>query len=267
MNANFLTLLFGATLFSGIIYAIDKFLWQPKRRAAGINTQPKIIEYCRSFFPILLLVLVIRSFIFQLFVVPSGSLEPTIMPKAFIVVNQFAYGLRLPVSETKVIPIGEPKRGDIVLFHSPVQPNKDLIKRLIGLPGDKISYINRVLYINGEKMPQTFISYTTDSDNTEGPTWTVKVMEEDFMGIKHKIYVCAEPTSNSCPGAKNVDFYNLVVPAGHYFMMGDNRDNSDDSRFWGFVPETNIMGRGWLVLFSWNSSTSSIRWDQVGSKL
>ena len=267
MNANFLTLLFAATFFSGIIYAIDKFVWQPKRRSASILTMPKIVEYCRSFFPILLLVLVIRSFIFQLFVVPSGSLEPTIMPKAFIAVNQFAYGLRMPVSETKIISVSEPKRGDIVLFHSPVQPNKDLIKRLIGLPGDKISYINRVLYINGEKMPQTFVGYTTDSDGPGSPTWTVKIMEENLLGVKHKIYVCADTQNSTCPGATSIDFYNLIVPAGHYFMVGDNRDNSDDGRFWGFVPEANIMGKGWFILFSWNSLTSSIRWDQVGKKL
>jgi signal peptidase I len=265
MNANFLTLLFAATLFSGIICLIDPFIWLPKRKLSGIDKQPKVVEYSRSFFPVLALVLIIRSFIFQLFVVPSGSLEPTIMPKAFIAVNQFAYGLRLPVLEKKIIPISEPKRGDIVLFHSPVVPNMDLIKRVVGLPGDHISYINKVFYINGQEAKQTFESYTTDSTSDTGPTWTVKVIQEDLLGVKHKIYVCADNEPN-CP-IKTIDFKDLVVPEGHYFMIGDNRDDSDDSRYWGFVPEKNIMGKGWLVLFSWNTATNSIRWDQVGKVL
>lgn len=266
MNANFLTLIFAATLFSGIIYLIDQFVWQPKRKLAGITKQPKVVEYCRSFFPVLAIVLIIRSFVFQLFVVPSGSLEPTIMPKAFIAVNQFAYGLRLPVIEKKILPIGEPQRGDITLFHSPVEPNKDLIKRVLGVPGDRISYINKVFTVNGKEATQTFVGYTTDSNSDSGPSWTVKIMEEDLLGVKHKIYVCAD-TEQNCPGGKNIDFKDLIVPAGHYFMIGDNRDNSDDSRFWGFVPEENIMGKGWVVLFSWNTATSSIRWDQVGHAL
>ena len=147
MNANFLTILFCLTAISGLIILADKFFWRKARQAAGITKQPKGVEYAISFFPVFLLVLVIR-FILQLFVVPTGSLEPTIMPRAYILVNQFAYGIRLPVTETKIIPIGEPKRGDIALFHSPVVPNMDLIKRVIAVPGDHVSYINKVFYIN-----------------------------------------------------------------------------------------------------------------------
>jgi signal peptidase I len=265
MNANFITILSCAVLFSGIITLIDHFLWQPKRKLAGIAKQPKVVEYSRSFFPVLFIVLFIRSFIGQLFVVPTGSLEPTIMPKAYIIVNQFAYGLRLPIAETKFLPIGEPKRGDIVLFHSPAVPNMDLIKRVIGLPGDRISYVNKVLYINDQAAPQTFVAYATDGNSDQGPAWAVKVMEEDLLGVKHRIYVCAPSTAN-CP-TNNIDFKNLVVPAGEYFMMGDNRDDSADSRYWGFVPERNIMGKGWRVLLSWNTATNSMRWDQAGNKL
>lgn len=266
MNANFLTLLFCITLITGLISLVDIIFWQPRRKLATITKQPMVVECSRSFFPVLLLVLVIRSFVGQLFVVPTGSLEPTIMPKAYILVNQFAYGLRLPVWEKKIIPIGQPRHGDIVLFHSPVQPHKDLIKRLIGLPGDHISYINKVLYINGKKAPQKFIRYTTDTDeNHSGNGWAVKVMQENLLGVKHNIYVCAN--DNNCPGVPGNNFHDIVVPEGEYFMMGDNRDDSDDGRFWGFVPENNIMGKGWLVLLSWNRQTSSIRWHQSWKRL
>lgn len=266
MNANFLTILFCATVFTGIIALIDKYYWQPKRVAAGVAKQPKIAEYCRSFFSVLFIVLFIRSFIGQIFVVPTGSLEPTIMPKAFILVNQFSYGIKLPLFETKIIPIGEPKVGDIALFHSPIVPNMDLIKRVIGVPGDKISYVNKVLYVNGKEAKQKFVGYTTDT-NGGSNTWTVKIMQENLDGVKHNIYVCM-PKSGNCPGENvNTDFRNLVVPKGEYFMMGDNRDDSDDGRFWGFVPEKNFMGKGWRVIFSWNSVANKIRWDQVWHKL
>ena len=183
MNANFLTIIFILTAISGLIALVDIIFWRPKRRIAHVTTMPKFVEICRSYFPVFLLVLVIRSFVVQLFVVPTGSLAPTIMPKAFIVVNQFAYGLRLPVTESKILPIGEPKRGDIVLFHSTTVPNMDLIKRLVGMPGDHISYINKVFYINGKEAKQKFIRYTTfGAGNGTGPQWTVKEMQEDLVG-------------------------------------------------------------------------------------
>ena len=267
MNANFLTIISCLTAISGLIALYDQLFWLPKRKAAGIKLVPKVVEYARSFFPVFLVVLIIRSFLLQLFVVPTGSLEPTIMPKAYIVVNQFAYGLRLPVLESKLIPIGEPQRGDIVLFHSPVVPNMDLIKRTVGVPGDHISYINKVFYINGQEAKQTPVGYTTDSTSDAGPSWPVQVVQEDLLGVKHNIYICPK-TATGCFGAQGTgDFRNLVVPAGYYFMIGDNRDSSDDSRYWGLVPEKNIMGKGWRVLFSWNTATSSMRWSQVWQKL
>lgn len=257
MNTNFLAILFIATAFSGIIYFLDLVWWQPKRKAD--EKMPKVIEYSRSFFPVLLLVFVIRAFVFQPFVVPTGSLEPTVMPKAFIGVNEFAYGLRWPLNNQKILAIGLPKHGDIVLFHDVTTPNKDLVKRVIGLPGDRISYINKVLYVNDQKCEQTPVGYTTDSNSDTGPVWTVQILHENFLGVKHDIYVRPDfPAQN---------FYNLVVPAGHYFMMGDNRDDSDDSRYWGFVPEENIIGKGWFVILSWNTKIGAVRWGQVFKKL
>jgi signal peptidase I len=265
MNANFLTILFCATLFAGLVCLVDIYWWRPKRAGQTGATEPKVVEYSRSFFSVLLIVLVIRSFVGQLFVVPTGSLEPTIMPKAFIVVNQFSYGLRLPLFETKVIPIGEPKVGDITLFHSPVVPGMDLIKRTIGVPGDKISYVNKVLTVNGKVATQKFLRYATDSNGQN--IWTVKVMQENLSGVVHNIYVCTKDSTN-CPGQQNNnDFRNLVVPKGEYFMMGDNRDNSDDGRFWGFAREKDLMGKGWKVLLSWNSEAGKPRWDQTWKSL
>ena len=266
MNANFLTILFCATLFTGLVSLVDKYVWQPKRIAAGIKKQPKIAEYCRSFFSVLFIVLFIRSFVGQLFVVPTGSLKPTIMPKAFILVNQFSYGIRLPLFETKIIPISEPKVGDIMLFHSPISPGFDLIKRVIGVPGDRISYVNHVLTVNGVEAKQKFVRYTTDTDGNGGPVWAVKEMQENLSGVIHDIYVCV-PNATNCPMQKSTNFRNLVVPKGEYFMMGDNRDNSDDGRSWGFVPEKNIMGKGWRVLLSWNSAAGKVRWDQFWKAL
>ena len=262
MNASFLLILLCATLFSGIIALIDKLVWAKQRAMVSTPKVPKLIEYSRSFFPVFLIVLLLRSFVGQLFVVPTGSLEPTIMPRAYIVVNQFAYGLHFPVTDWKLLNIGEPKRGDIVLFHSTTSPHMDLIKRLVGLPGDKISYINKVLYINGHEATQTPIGYATDSNGSGSPTWTVQVLQEDLLGVEHDIYVCPASSVN-CPGASSsTDFYNLVVPQGEYFMMGDNRDDSDDGRFWGFVPAENVMGKGSFILFSWDSTNTSFRGSQ-----
>lgn len=266
MNANFLTILFCLTIISGLIALVDRLFWRPARQSAGITKLPKIVEYAISFFPVFLLVLVIRSFILQLFVVPTGSLEPTIMPRAYILVNQFAYGLRLPVTETKIIPIGEPQRGDIVLFHSPVVPNMDLIKRVVGVPGDHISYVNKVFFINGQEAKQRFVGYTTDGNGDNSPRWTVKILEEDLLGVKHLIYVCDSQTMG-CPSSGNQDFRDLVVPPGQYLMIGDNRDNSDDSRYWGFVPEKNIMGQGARVILSWDSDLGHPRWAETWKKL
>ena len=261
MNASFLLILFCATVFSGLISLIDRILWQPTRQRAipRIAKVPVIVEYSRSFFPILFFVFLIRAFIFQPFDVPTGSLEPTIMPKAFIGVNEFSYGIRWPIGNQKLIAIGEPKHGDIVLFHDTIVPNKDLVKRVIGLPGDHLSYIDKVLYVNGQKAEQTHVGYTTDSNDDNGPMWTVEIRHENFLGVQHDIYVRPDlPAQN---------FYNLVVPAGEYFMMGDSRDNSEDSRFWGFVPEHNIIGKGWFVILSWNTKVGAVRWDQVMKKL
>lgn len=255
MNFDFPLILTTVTLIAGAIWLVDVLIWG---RTPKDVKHPIVLEYAKSFFPVLLFVLVVRSFIVSPFRVPTGSLEPTVMPGDFLLVEHFSYGLRLPIWENVIIPISHPKHGDIVVFHWPGNPRQvDFVKRVIGLPGDHISYINKVLYVNGKELPQKFLRYTTDNYGDGTPSFTVKVMEEDFNGVKHSIYVN--------PNNPAVDFHDIVVPAGKYFMMGDNRDASDDSSYWGFVEDRYLIGKAFLVWLSWNSETNSVRWDRFGN--
>lgn len=270
MMSNFPFILVCLTFVSGAIWLVDAIFFAKKRKTAkgDATTLPKIAEYAKSFFPVFLIVLLIRSFVAQLYTVPTGSLEPTVIPGDLILVNQFSYGLRLPVWGNVLFHISEPKRGDIVVFHWPVNPKTDFVKRVIGLPGDTISYVDNVLTINGQKAPQTFIKTTTDSAGSTNK-WSVDEMEENLLGVKHKIYNCSANAAN-CPLKQAMNFVNLKVPQGMYFMMGDNRADSDDSRDWGFVAESDLVGKGEFVALSWNSHASlldKIRWHRIGNSL
>lgn len=245
-----------AVLISGIACLID-IIFFAKRRKQNHLAMPSWIEQSRSFFPVLFLVLIIRSFIAQPFHVPSGSLEPTILPGDFVLTNQYIYGLRLPAINTKVISIEEPKRGDIMVFRWPVNPNVDLIKRVIGLPGDHVVYRNKQLIINGVPVALTEVGPAVDYE--PGGNIPVIEYEEDLLGVKHKIII--NPNS---PGTGDID---VMVPKGYYFMMGDNRDNSDDSRTWGPTPESSIIGKGEYILLSFDPETRKFRWDRMGDKL
>jgi len=206
------------------------------RRAIDIYRDPVPVEYAKSFFPILFAVLLLRSFLFEPFQIPSGSMIPTLNVGDFIVVNKFAYGLRLPVLGTKVVPVGEPKRGDIMVFIPPHDPNY-FIKRVIGLPGDHVMYKDKTVYINGEPLPQEQVGVIRDQGALHS--------RETVNGITHDIY-----TSASDRFPRYYDWLQpegMVIPDGHYFMMGDNRDNSSDSRYWGTVPEENIVGKAVAV--------------------
>lgn len=246
---NFALLLVVLSLITGTISLIDILYWQKKR---AINqSRSRIIEYSRSFFPIFFIVLILRSFLIEPFRIPSGSLEPTLLVGDFLAVNKFAYGLRLPVLEKKIIPIASPKRGEIVVFRWPPDPSYDYIKRVVGVPGDKISYHNKVLTINGQEMTQNFVSYTTDESSGKA----VAQYREKLNGIEHDIYIN--------PNMPATDF-DIEVPKGQYFMMGDNRDDSADSRFWGFVSDEYLRGKAFLVWMSWNQKTAMVRWSRIG---
>lgn len=245
---NFALLLVILTALSGFIGLLDILYFSKKRKGGKPG---KIIEYSRSFFPVFLIVLLVRSFIVEPFRIPSGSLEPTLLVGDFLAVNKFAYGIRLPVVEKKVIPIKNPKTGEIAIFRWPPEPSYDYIKRVIGVPGDTIAYHNKVLSINGKEMPQTFIEYTTDESSGNA----VARYRENLNGVEHDIYIRPEVPA--------VDF-EVTVPQGQYFMMGDNRDDSGDSRFWGFVGDEYLRGKALLVWLSWNSKTAGVRWSRIG---
>jgi len=257
MNLSFgvplvLTLL---ALISGGIALVD-ILYLSKKRRSSHKKQPIIIEYARSFFPVFLLVLLIRSFIIQPYRVPTGSLAPTILPGDFVVVSQYAYGLRLPVLNKKVFDIGEPKRGDIVLFRFP----DDLtiyIKRVVGLPGDHIVYRDKILTVNNDIAWQVPLGMELDVE--DGFSVPVQLRMEHLGSVIHKIFIR--------PGYQEWESIDLIVPPRSYFMMGDNRDNSGDSRKRGFVPEENLIGKAFGVWMSWDSEKYGIRWRRIGNKL
>lgn len=234
---------------TGVIYLLDVLFWSKKRTA---RQKPNwAIEYSRGFFPILFGVLLVRSFLFEPFRIPSGSLEPTLLVGDFLVVNKFAYGLRLPVWDKKIIPVSTPKRGDIVVFRWPPNPQYDFIKRIIGVPGDVVSYHHKILTINGKKAKQDFVQYTID----ESSGHPVAEYKETLDTTTHKIY-----RRSDVPGTD----FEITVPANQYFVMGDNRDDSADSRYWGFVHDDYLRGKAIFTWLSWNKKEWNVRWSRLG---
>lgn len=258
MNFNFASILLAATVACGLIALVDYLFWRKKRSAT--LSEPVLVEYARSFFPVLLFVLVLRSFVIEPFRIPSGSMEPTLNTGDFILVNKFTYGIRFPVTNTVLWENNKPKTGDVAVFRYPVNPNLDFIKRVIGTPGDRIEYTNKELSVNGVKVPYELVGNITFVDSN-GNKVAVKESIENLEDVKHNIY------------QRNVNGRNfsVTVPEGHYFMMGDNRDDSDDSRSWGFVPEENLVGRAFAIWLSWDSHAENwidmIRWNRIGTEI
>lgn len=249
---NFALFLLILTVLSGLIYLLDLIFWAPKREEK--QKVPKLIEYSRSFFPIFLIVLLVRSFLVEPFRIPSGSLEPTLLVGDFLAVNKFSYGLRLPVWEKKIIPVSNPETGDLVVFRWPPNPKYDYIKRVIGVPGDKVEYKNKVLFINGKKMPQEFLEYTTDESSGRA----VSKYRENLNGIEHDIFIRSDALAKD---------FAITVPKDHYFMMGDNRDDSADSRYWGFVKDEYLRGRAFLIWMSWDGNKDKVRWSRIAKTI
>lgn len=251
---NFPLVLVIATAVTGFIWAVDKFFFAPKR-AKNNDDVPLLVEYVQSFFPVFLVVLVLRSFLFEPFRIPSGSMIPTLLIGDFILVSKFSYGVRLPVTHTKIIDTGEPERGDVAVFRFPHDPSVDYIKRVIGLPGDRVVYENRTFTINGEIMPTGEDEpYVSPVNETLVPGATKR--EESISGISHDILEYTDET------AKREGTF--VVPDGHYFMVGDNRDKSNDGRYWGFVPEENLVGEAKYIWMHWNGG---VIWSRLFDKI
>lgn len=279
MDFNFPLILVLLVFGSGLIWLLDALLLAPRRRQqlaaveqqftgteldvqrqqevyqqarAAAEREPALVEYAKSFFPVLFVVLVLRSFLVEPFQIPSGSMIPTLKVGDFILVNKFTYGIRLPVTNTKVIDINQPERGDVMVFFPPHRPDTYFIKRVVGLPGDDIRYINNVLYVNGERQPQRLLA----SLPAANPQY--QLMKEALDGEEHDIRKHIVPGPLSRQGRWS-------VPEGHYFMMGDNRDDSSDSREWGPVAETAIVGKAFAVWMHWDSLFSLPSFSNVGS--
>jgi signal peptidase I len=251
MNFDFSLLLVVLTLISGAIWGIDAWFFRKRRGDATNKPEPLIVEYARSFFPILLIVLVVRSFLFEPFRIPSSSMVPTLLVGDFIFVNKYKYGLRLPVINTKIIDVGEPERGDVIVFRLPAEPSTNYIKRLVGLPGDTVKYQNRQLFINDE-----LVSTTPLGEYTEGSQPEALLYNEILGEADHNILLM--------PGRRSLEGI-FVVPSGHYFMMGDNRDNSRDSRYQGvgIIPENKVVGKAVRIWMNW-SFPGMPRWNRIG---
>jgi signal peptidase I len=268
MSFNFPLLLVIAVAVCGALALFDLVFLAPRRRAAiaayngqvsqpddqvleRLNKEPLLVEYGKSFFPVLAIVLVLRSFLVEPFQIPSGSMKPTLEVGDFILVNKFAYGIRLPVVDTKVIEVGDPQRGDVMVFRYPSDPNINYIKRVIGLAGDRVAYSSdKRLTVNGQSV----------IGDEPGSLGSAVLFNEKLGAVEHQI-------------RKEMKRYRIepgrewVVPTGYYFMMGDNRDNSNDSRYWndpnipqplhGMVPDQNIVGKAFAIWMSWPDPKSS----------
>jgi signal peptidase I len=254
---DFALILVVLTTVAGVIWLIDAVFFADgrARAAAGgaVVREPVVVDYAKSFFPILLVVLLIRSFLFEPFRIPSGSMMPTLLDGDFIFVNKFAYGLRFPVINTKFIEIGEPQHGDVVVFRLPSDPSVNYIKRVVGLPGDVVEYdaVKKRITINGTPVPVELLG---QYDGESGVT----LAKEQLGEHDHELLLMRNVPSRGGT---------YKVPAGHYFVMGDNRDNSKDSRYEGveFVPEDNLVGRAVGVWMNWRwPSEGGPQWSRIG---
>ena len=284
-TGNFSLLLFILTVATGVYWLAERFRFKPAREAAaatleqqdaarraelgrmGIDKvdgdvqeakarllmQPWWLDWTAGLFPVILVVFLLRSFLFEPFKIPSGSMVPTLLVGDLILVNKYHYGIRLPVINKKIVDNNPVQRGDVMVFRYPVDPRQDYIKRVVGIPGDEITYVNQALSVNGQKVPTTAQGEFYDEDSLRySPQFT-----EKLGAVEHRILVEPRrqayygPDPKTFPMAENCrysgDGLTCKVPPGHYFMMGDNRDNSQDSRFWGFVPDENIVGRAFFV--------------------
>jgi len=251
LSINLALILTLLTLVSGIVVAMDTLVWKTAEQDGRTKTavMATVVEYSRSFFPVLIFVLVIRSFIFEPFRIPSGSMKPTLVVGDFIFVKKFSYGLRLPVTETKIIETGLPERGDVVVFRLPSDPSINYIKRVVGLPGDEVSYERQRLTINGKTM-----DLQANGEIFERAT----VYVEDLDGRVHQTLIYD-------PGHSKQDGV-YIVPEGQYFVMGDNRDRSKDSRYIGPIPEKYLVGeavRVWMHFVPWEMPD----WGRIGTKI
>ena len=291
---DFSAVLFGITVLTGVVWGFDALVLARRRlnaaTAAGkdptLIREPGTVDYARSFFPVALVVLVLRSFIFEPFRIPSDSMMPTLLDGDFIIVNKYKYGLRLPVINQKIVDISEPQRGDVVVFRYPLDPSVNYIKRLVGLPGDHVQVRNDRITVNGTPVPFKIVAPYND-----GCYVNFQLAEEQLGKHIHQAMLCPvplDPSPGPLPGCDRKEtrgyycgdgqgaaalmgdapLWDRVVPPGEYLMMGDNRDNSEDGRVWGFVPEANLVGKATRIWFNWDPQRSGgPKWSRIGSAI
>ncbi|HEY6923602.1 MAG TPA: signal peptidase I [Steroidobacteraceae bacterium] len=291
---DFSAVLLGITVLTGLVWGVDALVLARGRLAAATQAgkdptlirEPGTVDYARSFFPVALVVLVLRSFIFEPFRIPSDSMMPTLLDGDFIIVNKYAYGLRLPVVNQKFVAVGEPQRGDVVVFRYPLDPSVNYIKRLVGLPGDHVQVRNDRITVNGTPVPFKIVGPFND-----GCYVNFQLAQEQLGTHQHEAMLCPvplDPAPTPLAGCdrKEVRGYNCndgqgaaalladgpvwdrVVPPGQYLMMGDNRDNSEDGRVWGFVPEANLVGKATRIWFNWDPQRSGgPKWGRIGQAI
>ena len=252
---SFALFLFLLLVVTGAVWLLDKYYLRAKRPKEA--KQPWLVEYSISFFPVILIVFLLRSFLVEPFKIPSSSMVPTLLVGDFIVVNKFTYGIRLPVANKKIVELGQPRRGDVMVFRFPEDPSLDYIKRVVGVPGDRVEYRNKRLTINGAPVPTRQIDDYLSKERMQFS----KRFVETLNGTEHEILLDEDASASMMPGrafpfAGNCNYNSsglaCTVPPGHYFMMGDNRDNSSDSRVWGFVPDENIVGKAFFIWLNLN---------------
>ncbi len=269
---NFPTFLVLGTGIVGLYWLIDTLFFARKRT----GDQPILVEYASQFFPVLFIVLLLRSFIFEPFRIPSGSMIPTLLVGDFILVSKFSYGLRLPVIHTKILETGKPQNGDVAVFRFPEDPTTDYIKRVIGIPGDKITLRGKELLVNGEAVDYsekaTYVMPGTDdimanafirSENLGEGAYDILVDTSNRMHPPHPNLRVAD-ADVVLTDTGFVAEYSVNVPEGMYFMLGDNRDRSNDSRYWGFVPEANLVGKAKYI---WMHYNDGILWSRLGERI
>ena len=249
---DFAGVLLAAGVITGLIWAYDRVKLAPSRSEADL--EPVVVDMARAFFPVIVVIFLLRSFLVEPFKIPSGSMKPTLLVGDFILVNKYTYGIRLPVINRKVMEVGEVKRGDVVVFRYPVDPSLDYIKRVVALPGDTVSYIDKRIAINGNAVPFQQSGTYTDAEIgfARLPVYTERLGEKS-----HAVMVVPPEPPVNLPGVRQFPYrdnceyndrgFTCRVPPGHYFVMGDNRDQSLDSRYWGFVPDGHLKGRAFLV--------------------
>jgi signal peptidase I len=266
LDLDFAALLVALSLFTGVVWAIDHFAFRAKRLARNPDAkEPMLVEYCRSFFPVIFAVLLIRSFLAEPFRIPSDSMMPTLLDGDFILVNKFAYGIRIPVVNRKVIDIGTPERGDVVVFRYPGYANRpddpnigtDYIKRIVGLPGDVVTYRDRTLYVNDVKVESKLLGRYDGTSNTRSYDGYARV-EEQLGDARHDLLLGPPP---SYAGGEEGTWR---VGENEFLVIGDNRSNSEDGRYWGMVPEANLVGKAFLIWFNWDGRRGRPGFGRIG---